>query len=344
MNKARKFTYQKRDNEAVRERANMRSGDFDSIINPKVKVYKVRDGKNLVRILPPTWDDARHYGYDLWINYGIGVDNQSYLSLSKMKNEADPIAEAKRAADKDGDKDLGKALAPRRRIAMWVIDRQAEEEGPQLWTAPFSLDKDLANLCFDEDTRDAVMIDHPADGCDIRFYKEGAGLKTNYDPTKIKIMKPSPLHEDEKIENEWLDYIAENPVPECLQFYSYDHIAAIFDGNVRAKEKPEDDATPPPKRASREDPPFDPDPPRKTRRVEPDEDEAETPSENMRRDSARTGRETTQERAESPESDDDSTEVAATSIRDRLNKRRAAVEPAEDDEGEAEPAPRRRVR
>lgn len=230
----RTFQYQRRSNENVRERANMRSGDFDTFVNPKVKMYKVRDGKNIVRVLPPTWENASHYGFDLWINYGIGADNQSYLSLSKMQQASnDPIAAAKREAERDGDKDLAKALAPKHRIGVWLIDRLAEDEGPQFWAAPFTWDKDLANHSFDEDTREAVMIDDPEQGCDVRFYKEGQGMKTTYDGSKMKLMKPGPIHEDESLQNEWLEYVSANPIPDILKYYSADHIATVFDGQAR---------------------------------------------------------------------------------------------------------------
>lgn len=277
----RTFQYTPRSKEAVRERANAKGGDFDSIIKPSYKVYKMRDGKNLLRILPPTWDGAKHYGYDLYVNYNVGVDNQSYLSLSKMKGEKDPLAEAKREADRDGDKKLAKDLTPRQRIAMWVIDRQSEDDGPQLWLAPFTLDKAIANLSFDEDTKEVMFIDDPDNGCDVRFYKEGSGLKTDYDASKIRILKPSVLHEDEGLQNEWLEYVQENPIPECLQFYDYDHIASVFDGNVgRPADKDEDNDKPQRPAAARkpaaadddEEPPFTPTKPKVTA-APADEDE-----------------------------------------------------------------------
>src|SRR5580765_49288 len=96
--------------ENVKARANMKGGGFDSIFKPKYKVLKVRDGKNLIRILPATWEDATHYGYDLWVNYAIGADNQSYLSLKMMKQEKDPLDEARAEALHDGDKKLAAAL------------------------------------------------------------------------------------------------------------------------------------------------------------------------------------------------------------------------------------------
>lgn len=241
---SRGFRYQRRSGEDVQKRANAKGGSFDSIIKAKYKVYKVKDGKNIIRVLPPTWENANHYGFDAWINYGIGVDNQSYLSLSKMKGEKDPIAEARRAAERDGDKELTKQLAPRQRIMMWVIDRNEEDEGPQIFAAPFTVDKALAALSFDEDTKEVIYIDDPKEGCDIRFYKEGTGLKTDYPPEKMRILKPSPLHPDKGQAQEWLDFIQDNPVPDCLQFYDYNHIAMVFDGSGGGKSTDDDDDKP----------------------------------------------------------------------------------------------------
>ena len=188
-NKDRGFQYQKRDKADLKERANMKGGNYDSYIKPKFKQWKPKDGKNLIRILPPTWDDARHYGLDIFINFNIGADNQAYLSLSKHGKGDDPLAEARREAQKEGDKDLAKALNPNQRILYWIIDRNDEEEGPLLWSAPFTFDKSLSNLCIDEDTKEVIFIDDPAKGRDVRFYKEGTGLTTKYDPSKMKVWK-----------------------------------------------------------------------------------------------------------------------------------------------------------
>ena len=238
--KNRKFTYTKRDPEVVKKRSNQRGGDFDSIFKEGVKLYKVKDGKNLIRILPPTWPDADHYGYDAFINYGIGPDENAYLSLSKMKKEKDPLAEAKKQAERDGEATLAKSLDPSKRVLLYVIDRLDEKEGPQLWSAPWTVDKAFCALSLDEDTGDMVMVDDPEMGCDIRFYKEGTGLTTKYPAEKMKILKPSKLSEDEDLQDAWLDHISKNPIPSVLNFYDYDHIASVFDGHV-AKETPKKD-------------------------------------------------------------------------------------------------------
>lgn len=309
----RSFQYQKRTKDDLKERANARGGNFDSFIKPQCKIYKVREGKNLVRILPPTWDKARHYGLDTYVNYGIGSDNQSYLSLSKMKNEPDPLLEAKRVAEQDGDEEVAKALRPTQRILMWVIDRMDEDAGPQLWAAPLGLDKGIANAAFDEDTGEIVYIDDPVKGADVRFYREGSGLKTKYPGEKIKVLASSPIHEDEKLENEWLDYVTENPVTDCLQYYDYEHISGVYNGNVRVA-KDDDDDDEKPKRKAREEVE---DKPKRRTKPEPEEDEEPEPDPKPRRRAA-----AKPEPEEEVEEDDP---PPKSSIKDRLAKAREAL-------------------
>lgn len=274
----RRFQYQKRTREDVKTRANMKTGGFDSVFKPQYKKYKMRDGKNVIRVLPPTWDKANHYGYDFWVNYSIGADNAAYLSLSKMGKGRDPLEEARRDAQRHNDEELVKQLAPRQRVLMWIIDRQAEDEGPQLFDAPVTVDKALSNLCIDEDTKEVLMIDDPEEGRDFRFYKEGAGLKTDYDASKMKLLNPSVLCDDQGQQDEWLNYIQDNPVPECLQFYEYDHISSVFNGAPPTKADDEDDNKP--KRSTRRQDPDEEEPrtpPRKRPAVDKDEEREEKP-------------------------------------------------------------------
>lgn len=345
----RGFRYQKRDKETLKERANMKGGNYDTYIKPKFKQWKPKDGKNLIRILPPTWDDARHYGLDIFVNFNIGPDNQSYLSLSKHDRGADPLAEARREAQADGDKEFAKKLNPSQRILYWIIDRMDEDEGPLLWAAPFTFDKSLSNLCIDEDTKDVIFIDDPVTGRDVRFYKEGTGLTTKYDPSKMKVLKESNLAEDEGLEQEWLDFIQENPLPEVLNFYDYDHIKASFGGQA-GREDDDEDEKPARKRKAVDD--EDEEKPARSRQRtksrddDADEDEDEKPK---RRAASR--------RPEPDEDEDDVEEKPARS------KRRVAEpededddapppktrgprrdQEADDDEDEPEEKPRRRSR
>lgn len=322
----RGFSYQKRSKDTLKERANMKGGNFDTIFKPAFKQWKPKDGKNRIRILPPTWNDAKHYGYDIYVNYNIGADNQSYLSLEKHGHGADPLAEARREAQKEGDKDFAKKLQPNQRILYWIIDRNDEDEGPLLWAAPFTFDKSLSNLCIDEDTKDVIFIDDPEEGADVRFYKEGTGMLTKYDPSKMKVLEAGPISDDEGLENEWLDFIHENPLPDVLNFYSYDHIAATFGGQAGRDEDEDADEKPVRRRVKADE---DEKPRRGRQHVahrgsDPDDDEPELP---LKRGRAK---------VEEPEDEDDEPEEKPTRSRQRAKPR-----DDEDDDDEDEKPSRR---
>lgn len=339
------FAYRRRSVDDVRKRAAEKTGSFDSFIKSELKRYKVRDGKNLIRILPPYWEDPKHYGYTIFVNYSIGADNQSFLSLSEMKGEKDPLAEAKKEAQHEGDKKMAKALTPRKRSLMWVIDRLDEEEGPQLWDAPFTVDTDFVNLAIDEDTKEVIYVDDPKDGCDIRFYKEGQGLGTKYPAARMKILAPSPISEDKDMQRDWLRFAKENPVPDCLKFYSYDHIAEAFDGVVGSRDDDEDNGKKSGKdrdddRPTRGRPRDDDDDERPTRRRDDDNSEREQPRSHQRErldddDDDRDAKPRNKDRGRDDEKDEGSEDgngesKPRLSIRERLQQRRSQTRSDDD--------------
>jgi len=229
----KRFQYQQRDPSVVKTRSNQRGGDFDSIYKEGIKLFKPREGKNTIRILPPAWNGADHYGLDIFVNYGIGIDEQAYLSLKAMKNIDDPLDEARKEAEKEGNKKLADSLKPSKRVGFYLIDRMAEDEGVQFWAAPWTVDKAFCGIAIDEESGAATMVDHPDEGYDISFHKEGTGMTTKYPAEKMRIKRTAtPLSEDETQANEWLSFVQENPIPDILNFYDYAHIAAAFEGHT----------------------------------------------------------------------------------------------------------------
>jgi len=344
------FKYKRRSVDDVRKRASEKTGSFDSFIKSDFKRYKVRDGKNLIRILPPTWDDPKHYAYTIFLNYSIGADNQTFLSLAEMKGEKDPLAEARKEAQHEGDKEMAKKLTPRKRSLMWIIDRTDEDEGPMLWDAPFTVDTDFVNLSIDEDTKEVIYVDDPKEGCDIRFYKEGTGVGTKYPAARMKILAPSPISEDKGLQKEWLDFIKDNPVPDCLQYFDYDHISEAFDGVIGSydddkddkgkkggKDRDDDDDRP---RRSRSRDDDDEKPRRKPADEDDDESEAEKPRRRQREklddndDEAEAkprGKDRDADKGKDDDETDDGDEAKPRqSIRDRLKARRS--KPADEDD------------
>lgn len=227
------YEYKARDASDSKKRAASGGGDFDKMLVDGVKVWKPNDGDNRIRIVPPTWKDAQHYGLDVHVHYGIGPDRQSYLDLLKMKGEPDPITEEytilKRDADGKEDEDDAKELAAKRRVLIYLIDRDHEKEGVQAWFMPAGLDQDIVKVSIDKSSGEVLPLDHQEDGYDVSFEKNGTGIKTKYEGVSIA-RRSSPLGKAE-----WLDHARDHPLPDQLNYFDYDYIAKVFNGGGAVK-------------------------------------------------------------------------------------------------------------
>ncbi len=219
------YEYKKRDASKIKEReSTLGGGDFDKYFRDDVKVFSPAAGDNCIRIMPPTWDGPDHYGFDIWVHYKVGPDEQTYLCLKKMKNEDCPCCDERADALKDGDEDFANELKPKQRVVVALIDRSAEKEGPQVWAMPWGVDKDLLSRSTDKRTGEVLALDDPHEGFDVDFKKEGAKLQTKYIGISLA-RRESTLGKPE-----WLEWIVDNPLPSLLKYFTYDHIKAVLGG------------------------------------------------------------------------------------------------------------------
>lgn len=197
-----------------------------------IKMWKPNDRDNRIRILPPTWPDAKHFGFDVYVHYGIGPDRQSYLCLNKMKGKPDPITEEyavlRRDARNEEEEKEAKELQARARVLVYLIDRDHEKEGVQAWFMPQGLDKDIVMVSRDKSTGEVLNLDDPEDGFDVMFEKNGTGMKTKYEGVSVA-RRSSTLGK-----SEWLDFAEKHPLPDQLQYFDYNHIANVFNGGGKA--------------------------------------------------------------------------------------------------------------
>lgn len=224
-----------------------RSSAFDSIFNSQVKVFKPREGENCVRILPPGWNDIQRWGkfwsISTFVHYDVGPDNGSYLCLDKMLGKPCPVCDARREAERGGDDDEAKELRPVEAPVAYVIDRENERLGPQIWRMPQSKVKvEIVLRSKDKQSGRPLLIDSPGPphtkemGYDIVFFRSGKDKKTSY--TGVDILRQgTPLHDDPDIQQDWLDYIVDHPVPDQLVYYSAEHIENVLYGRGAAEER-----------------------------------------------------------------------------------------------------------
>lgn len=202
----------------------MRGKEFDKIVKDHIKLWKPNDGINIIRIVPATWKNPEHYGYDLYVHYGVGPERQSYLDLTKMLDKPDPITEEHGEALREGDQKYAKDIESKRRCGIFLVDRENEKEGVQFWAMPWTIDADLNKLAVDKRTGETLNIDDPEDGYDIEFEKTGKDRNTKYEAVAIA-RRSSPLGS-----RKWLEYAQDNPIPDQLVYFDYEHIAKAFGG------------------------------------------------------------------------------------------------------------------
>jgi len=237
-----KFQYRPRTAEEMNKRAHQNAGNREGCIKPEINTWSPSDGENKIRILPPTWEDAEHYGIEVWVHYNIGSDKGTYLCLNKQDGVTCPICEVRSEMDHAGDNEAARDFIPRKRVGMFVIDRAQEQKGPLLWLSPWTLDQEIAKQAIDEDGG-ALALDNPGEGYDITFSREQQGKNVPPKYVGVKVArKSSPLFDDDNEIEAALNYVMENPIPTTLVHHEYDTVKAVFEGGPAVKRTAEETA------------------------------------------------------------------------------------------------------
>jgi hypothetical protein len=282
MNRTRRaFDYQPPSFEEASKLTERRGSRFDNIIKQDgPRFFKARGGDNFIRILPPTWDNAKHYALAIKIHRSIGPDNATYLCLKENETSPEkdcPICEERyRSGIPQKDNDTLRAQTSQ---LIYLIDRANEDQGPMIWTISNKSDLEILAQSLEKRQSRYLPIAHPIDGYDVEFVRDGEGINTRYRGFKVA-RTSSPVHDNADRLEEWLNYIEDNPITDLLNYYSAEHIKSVFHGKSapapeeersRVREEPAPRAREAQPEAPREapqsngrvDPPFDVDPPRR---------------------------------------------------------------------------------
>jgi hypothetical protein len=240
---SRDYEYAGRSSEENTQRAKQGSARYDSIFNEDLAYYSAKVGENCIRVIPwlnkkfPNYDElvekyGNHWGIDAVIHRNVGADKGTYLCLDKMFGQPCPVCEVWRSDDEEDFK-------PSDRILCFVIDRKDEKAGPQLWNMPLGTSKDIQAASQDRQTGEWYPVEHPEEGFDIYFDREGEKDRTRY--KRFELAKnPSPLHDNERRMDQWLDYVMEKPLPERLKAYDADYIEKVLAGKRRERDNDRD--------------------------------------------------------------------------------------------------------
>lgn len=239
-----KFEYQAPDDDDIKRRASRSLSGYDSIILDKFSKFTPKEGFNPVRILPhdrKRWPDLSHWAMEVYVHRDIGPDHGHFLCLDKMRGEPCPICEARRDLDSRGraDKETLDALKAQSKFICWIIDRNDERTGPKIYEFSASFERDICNLCIDKRRGKVLSVDHPDDGYDLEIDRRGTGLTTKYD--KKLDREPTYLHDKQAIQDEWLAFVSDNPLPSVLVYQSYEYIKKAFAGQAEGRDRDLDD-------------------------------------------------------------------------------------------------------
>ena len=72
------------------------------------------------------------------------------------------------------------AIKPGDRVLCRLIDRNEEKSGPQVWSMPLGVSKDISAVSIDKKGGGLLLIDDWEEGYDVFFDKEGEKLRTQY--------------------------------------------------------------------------------------------------------------------------------------------------------------------
>lgn len=250
--------------ETVRKRATQSSGSYDNFVRNDFQRYQPGDGENTIRILPRTWDDTDQWedswGITIYTHSYIGPDNSNFLCKKKTFKKSDhecPVCDVyeqlKSAADAAGD-DNAKTEANKfkasKKCLVWLIDRDAEKNGPMWWIMPITGEKDLSTRT--SKIGENIAIADPDEGYDVSFSKEGKLLNTKYLAWDIDREK-SYLSENQKRQDKWLDYIEQNNLPSILELHDDDYMAKAVRGVSTRKDDDDEEDKPRSRRNGRDE-------------------------------------------------------------------------------------------
>lgn len=181
-------------------------------IRPDVPLYKVKEGDNYIRILPPV-GEMDDFALDVWVHSFLGPERGSYLCVEKTNTL--PQLKRRRCVLCDfyrrmqgRNEDLARSLAPRRRSLYWILDvsDKPQSEDPLVFDAPYrQVAEEILMRCIDRRTGEIIDISDVEEGREIIFrmsrqgrrFPEYRGIELgNRYPISLKLAKKvRPLYE-----------------------------------------------------------------------------------------------------------------------------------------------------
>ena len=137
--------------------------------------WKPKEGKNIIRILPP-WSDSGEWYSEAKLHYGLSSEgrNRAYPCLGAKCPICDYARKLQKGSEED--KKLSSKLVPRTKFYVNMLDRKTGKSG--IWSFSKKTLTILLSHVTDDDWGD---ITDPEKGNDVVIERAGTGLQTKYE-------------------------------------------------------------------------------------------------------------------------------------------------------------------
>lgn len=191
-----------------------------------IKWWKPQSGDNNIRILPP-WGNSDNFYREVYYHYRVGPNNKAFVCLRHEKGEACYLCELHeryRNSTNENLQSIAKDLKPTFRVMYNIVDRDHEEDGPQVYASGIKVFKEILGIFADPDYGDVSDV---AEGIDIKLTRTGEGMDTRY--SLLPRRKSSTLHDSQDVVEQWLEDMADLDILAATK--TYEEMKAAYEGS-----------------------------------------------------------------------------------------------------------------
>lgn len=206
----------------------MFSGKSYMSVPEEVKIFKpVKNEQHQVRFI--TLPGVGSFTQLVLCHFNVGGRNS--VTCPIMFGENCPMCEQRKKLF-ETNKEAAKAFKQSRYNIGYVIDRAKEGDGPKLWRIHGTQTiKRIDTLITNPKTKKRFNLGHPETGKDLFFmqYEENG---SDYATINDLALDPdvTPLANDNKQTNDWVEFIKANPISGMINRFTYDEIEALMSG------------------------------------------------------------------------------------------------------------------
>lgn len=155
------------------------------------KFFKMRDGKNKIRMLPPV-DGSGVFFLELVLHYGFNDgDRERTYPCRSMYEQNCPVCHFVKALKDSDDKSASKLanrLRQNQKFLSNIVDRK--DNKIKIWSYNAKMLRGIMGYVQDEDYGENIF--DPETGFDFSITKSGSGLKTRYSEPRVS-PRPKPV-------------------------------------------------------------------------------------------------------------------------------------------------------